>query len=205
METHTETYRSHTITIHTDEDAQPPNEWQDDNLFLVHYHRDFQVESDVITESECAQLYCEQMPISQQDDYHIFWLTAHIHGGVYLYLGNIAEAPFDAGGWDTSHCGAVLVSKKEWADETKAHDAAQSIVNEWNDYLSGNVYGYTIDGDICDDSCWGFYGDYEKYCLLEARSSIDYAIQYAQKEHCKHLKRWILAKVGLLHREPMPA
>jgi len=205
MKVHEETYRGHRIEVYNDENAESPQEWQDDELFLVHYHRYLWVENDrVITEDDCARLYCGNEGIDQQEEYHIFWVTAHIHGGVWLYLGNIAEALCDAAGWDTSRCGAVLVSKKEWPGEEEAEKAAWSLVTEWNDYLSGNVYGFVVDGELCDDSYWGFYGDWQKWCLPEAKIAVDNAIRYAQEKHCKALKKWIGAKLPLQYRKAMP-
>lgn len=48
-----------------------------------------------------------------------------------------------------------------------------SEVEVYDDYLTGNVYGYAIkDADDNElDSCWGFLGD-QKYCLEEARAVI---------------------------------
>ena len=34
-------------------------------------------------------------------------------------------------------------------------------------YLSGDVWGYIVDEDNKDDSCWGFFG-YD-YCVEEAK------------------------------------
>ncbi len=53
-------------------------------------------------------------------------------------------------------------------------------MNEWNDYLSGNVYGYTVtdaDGEDTDMSCWGFYGDPDKYMVPEVKAEIDACIE----------------------------
>jgi hypothetical protein len=75
--------------------------------------------------------------------------------------------------FDVSHVGAVFVSKKEWTDENKAYEAAQSLVETWNQYLSGDVYGIvreTYDKkkiQVDQKSCWGFYGyEYAKQALL---------------------------------------
>lgn len=108
-------------------------------------------------------------------DYHLFPLEAYIHGGVRLYFrgGCVVDRA-----WDVSQVGAVLVSKQEWPDQDKAVNAAKGLIDTWNDYLSGNVYGFVITDSNGQDveSCWGFYGDYDKEggALLEARAIIDH-------------------------------
>ena len=41
---HEETYRNFSIKIFYDNDAQSPEDWKDENVFLVGYHRDFTVD-----------------------------------------------------------------------------------------------------------------------------------------------------------------
>lgn len=73
----------------------------------------------------------------------------------------------------------------------KARKILQQEVETYNDYVSGNVYGYTITqdgGDELDlDSCWGFFGDYKEYLMTEAREVIDHRIEQDQK----HIERMI--------------
>jgi len=82
-------------------------------------------------------------------------------------------------------------SKELQSVKQKAIDLLRGEINAYDDYLTGNVYGYTIEPTDknksieCDDSCWGFYGDHENSGLLEsAKGSIDYAIE-KYKENCK--------------------
>jgi len=114
-------------------------------------------------------------------------LSALIHSGVTLYLGT-HDHPCDSGGWDSSFAGAVLVSKKEFKTAKKAQDYARGLVQDWNNYLSGNVYGYTIEDSETGahvDSCWGFYGDYDKPggALEEARGIIDSRTKNGKMDH----------------------
>lgn len=150
-----------------DEDAMPPDEWGDDSIFLVHYHRDCWVENKkVINENDLREWY-QGEKISQTKEYRLFPVAALIHSGVWLSLStNFHEDP---GGWDTSHVGAILVSKKEWKSYKKALKAAESLLETWNMYFSGDVYGIvkeTYDKNkeqINQESVWGYYG--YKYAL----------------------------------------
>lgn len=103
--------------------------------------------------------------------YHIFAVSAYIHSGVSLSLCH--HFPSDPGGWDTSHVGAVLVSKKEFRSEKKAKDAAEGLIKEWNMCLCGDVYTAVIESyntkknPLKYDCLSGMYG--KEYALQELK------------------------------------
>lgn len=159
-----------------DSEPMPPDECDDDNLFLLNYHRDFDVRRDkIITKDEVVAWYRKEEE-SGKEGYWMFPLSCYVHSGILLSLRTGNWNPFDQEGWDTSHVGAVLVSKEEWPDEKKATEVAEGLVETWNQYLSGDVYGIvkeTYDKDktpIDQDSCWGFYG--HKYALQALQTEI---------------------------------
>jgi hypothetical protein len=193
-------YRGYQITIYPDTDCQSLNEDGDDSLFLVHYHGDFWIEpKDKDKRPLCSRNALGYIMTNNADDYdkesaeailrlyHVFPVAAYIHSGVSLSLEG-SEFPDQQ--WDVSHVGAVLASKKEWRLRKSAYKCAASLVKSWNNYLSGNVYGYmagTADDASCIDSCWGFYGDYDgknaSGMVEEAQSSIDHYITDERKLH----------------------
>lgn len=156
-----------------DEITESPDEEKDNGLFLVNYHRDFDVRRDeVIMEADVKNWYLGTGEVSQLKDYHVFALACLVHGGVWLSL----EKGFicDAQGWDTSHVGMVLVSKKETKQVEKALELAQGLVEYWNKYLSGDVYctvkeTYTKEKEPIDyDCCGGCYGyNHAQECLID--------------------------------------
>jgi hypothetical protein len=90
---------------------------------------------------------------------------AYIHSGVVLSTG-----PFTCP-WDSGQCGIIYVSKYKVREDWKVKrispklhatilNCLQSEVQEFSDYLAGEVFGYRIlDDDGAEvDSCWGFYG-----------------------------------------------
>jgi len=115
-------------------------------------------------------------------DFHVFPLSAYIHSGVALYMGNHKVCP-----WDSCQVGAVLVAKSEFKNKAKAEKVASGLVEIWNDYLSGNVYRYVIVDDNEDevDSCWGYYGDYEKEngALIAARQEVEAKTKNGKTDH----------------------
>jgi hypothetical protein len=154
-----------------DEDPQTPADMGDDSLmFLVNYHRDFWVINDkILNKDQLASWYLGEK-IEQAKTYWIFTLGMYSHSGVCLQLEGC-----DTNRWDSSMVGAVLVSKEEWSTRDKAEKAAECLVQEWNNYLSGNVWGYVT--DVFDaktkerieaecESCWGYNYDYRE--ALEA-------------------------------------
>ena len=151
-----------------------------------------------ITEDNLRDWY-QGKKIPQAKEFHIFAVSAYIHSGVVLSLES--TFPSDSYGWDTSHVGAVLVRKSEFKDKAAARQAALDKVTEWNDYLSGNVWGYSIENG---DSCSGFYGDYDVPfgCLAEAYASVNWLVACNLKKHKDQLRAFIKNKVPLEKRTP---
>ncbi len=162
-----------------DDDPMSPREWEDDEVFLVNYHRDFDVRNDkVITERDVQQWYQREMAgVDEIDyppqvmDYWFFPLSCYSHSEVALSLNSHFAG--DSAGWDTSHVGVVLVGKEFFPTEERAREAAKGLVEEWNQYLSGDVYGVVVEDfdkekhRVDTNSCWGYYG--QDYAMEELR------------------------------------
>jgi len=156
-----------------DDMTESPDEEKDNGLFLVNYHRDFDVRRDeVITEDDVKSWYLSTRKISQLEEYHMFALASLVHSGVWLSLEKNFQC--DTGGWDTSHVGVVLVSKKEAEKVEKALELAHGLIKHWNKYLTGDVYCtvkeiYSKDKEPIDydvvGGCYG-YNDAQE-CLVE--------------------------------------
>ena len=155
-ELHSEEKGGLTLKIFQDEDARQPDEG-DDNLLLVHYHRQFDVRRDPIVKMDDIRAWYRGIRIPAMKKYWIFEVAAYIHSGVVLSLDG-SEFPDQC--WDVSHVGAVLAAKSEWRLSKSAGKAAQGLIETWNRYLSGDVYGYSLLDSAGEhvDSCWGIYG-----------------------------------------------
>ena len=108
-----------------------------------------------------------------------------------LYLYDHSGITMNTGGfscpWDSGQVGYIYVTmedaRKEWSgtDEeirAKALTCLEAEVKVYDQYLTGDVYGYIIeddDGEIVD-SCWGFYED--EYC----REAGEEAMKFLMKE-----------------------
>lgn len=185
-------HRGKTICIYQDEDAQSPQEYGDNGMFLVAGHRDFYVGPP----GQERGFDVAQVIEDHRETHWVFPLEAYIHSGVALALSG--EGNFPDRQWDVSQLGAVLCAKKEWRLQKSARRAALSYVQTWNQYLSGDVYGYVVDEGGADKSCWGFYG--LAYCITEAKSVADSIIERERKARMAKLKTYIANRVPLSKR-----
>ena len=192
-------YRGVEIEIIPDENCESPDTWGDDGVFLVGYHRDFWVErKDIISKDVAADIFRGEKNWGTEQitkKYWCFGLEAYIHSGVVLALSNCGD--FCDRQWDVSRLGLVLVSKEESRFSKKAREYAERLIETWNQYLSGDVYGYNI--EQLNDSCWGYYG-YDT-CLQEAKSIVDYHLEENRKKRIVTLKQLIKSKVPLEYRQ----
>lgn len=161
---YTETLRGYTIEIYQDSDSISPNENADRHAFLVYGHRSFMVDG---PDGEKAKDIHKSLD-EWRENFHVYPVYAYIHSGVHLQLGSDEGLPDRQ--WDVSMCGYVLITKDE-KEIPNPEKYAQGMIDEWNQYLSGDVWGYKIKaGDEDIDSCWGFYG--LEYCKEEARLAV---------------------------------
>jgi len=189
-------YRGIEIKIIPDEDCESPNEWSDDE-FIVYNHRDFYVKKEGFSPREIFDYFEENAYRKKLYKGHfVFTLYAYIHSGVSLSLGR-DRYPFNDR-WDVSSTGNVLVKRASgtWT-EAKAREIAEELVRTWNQYLSGDVYGYNI--EQLNESCWGYYGG--DVCLQEAKSIVDRRLENQRKKRIVTLKGLIKSKVPLEHRQ----
>jgi len=127
-------------------------------------------------------------------------LYLYDHSGITISTG-----PFGCP-WDSGQVGYIYVTyediKKEFSYKNittkrieKIKDYLRGEVETYDNYLTGNIYGYNIE-DV--DSCSGYFGDPEKSGLLdEAKDIIDYEIEHNLKNHLSLLKQWIKKSVPL--------
>lgn len=166
-----------------DDAPQSPDDFGDDGIFLVGYHRDFYTDHGGKISRTLAQCIFKRGKDEAEDDtenaqarewmksHHIFPLEAYIHSGVSLALSREGNSPDRQ--WDVSQLGLVFVSKKEWRTRKAAEKAARAHIETWNQYLSGDVWGlvredYREDkSQIEHESVWGYVGfEYAKKALL---------------------------------------
>lgn len=205
---YTEEYKGHRIEIFYSEDFETPNDWGDGGAFFVCDNREMTVKRDGFdvetvframsgTKDEDGEIDERAETIAK--DYHVFPVEAYIHSGIALHLSGGAKVDR---GWDVcGNFGFILVKNSEAKDDKDAERIAKGVLETWNDCLSGNVYGYVIDGD--GDSCWGYYGDYKTGALEAAREIVDGIDpkEWEREKTRKKLDELKLWEIGLSGKE----
>lgn len=106
--------KDYKIEIYSDESINESPNEWSDEIQLSFNHRQFN----------------PQYKLNEDYEYVKYNVTAYIHSGIVLYLTKKT-------GWDYSS-GGILYIKKGLVV------SPESIINEWNMYLSGEVLAYTI-------------------------------------------------------------
>ncbi len=132
-------YKGYRIKIVQDEGFDSPNDWLNDERFLVFEHKNFNIKREGFEPQDIYD-YINGANYPIYKDYYIFQIEAYIHSGVSLRLFNgIKQCQ-----WDSSITGFVLI-KKEDTTEEQAKEYAERLIETWNQYLSGEVYGYVVE------------------------------------------------------------
>jgi hypothetical protein len=177
-------YRGHEIKMTYDEFPLSPEEWEDDELFLVSYNnRELYV---VPKGWEDKHDLLIRFSDSIYEGYYVYPVAIFSHSVIQLDFGNRS-------GWDWSNGWAFILAKRSSKD--LADVAAQSLLEDWNDYLVGDVYCYEIDESDCAGGYLGMDGYND--AIEDARSIIDTRIEWDKK---KFIER---KKVELKHRIPL--
>lgn len=168
-------YKGHTIELVHDEYAESPREW--DNVGEILYTSTRYNLGDRWTTKE------EIDEIIKRDDVIYLPVYAYIHSGTRLNTTGF-HCP-----WDSGQCGIIWCTKdravKEWGKTrctkkviAQAERYMKGEINTLDQYFSGEVVGYTVEGPLSEDSCWGFFPDENgkhDYAISEAKRNIDYA------------------------------
>ena len=171
-------YKGLKILIYQDENPVDPREWDNFGTMIAFHPRyDIGDKHDLTKES--------LLKLVKQTEVVSLPLYLLDHSGLRISTGKFVS---DSAGWDTSLIGFIYATKERILDEfdgdvERAQATLQAEVELYDDYLTGNVYGYTVmDGDHMVDSIWGYYGDPKDSGLIdEAKSAIDDYLTKKQK------------------------
>lgn len=201
-------YKGHIITISQDETPDNPRGWDNIGIILAWHKRYDLGDSDSKDLDYRDYDGWDEMETAIKRRYNpliLLPLVLYDHGGISISIGT--SNPFDSMGWDSGRVGYIMATRERCkvmgtkykgpANMAKLRSYLEGEIKTYNSYLSGDVYGYSVDGPHCDDSCWGFYGDDAE---KEAKSMIDYAVKRAEREHLAKVKSYIKSGVPLQYR-----
>jgi hypothetical protein len=184
------------LEIFQEESPESPREW-DCMGTMICFHRRYNLgdKNDIINSSDFNSW-------SEQRE----WIEKNIKPAVllplYLYDHSgitISTSPFSCP-WDSGQIGWIFVSKDKVREEyqvkritkdiiEKATKVLEGEVETYDQYLTGEVYGYRVSKvSVCDkgcehkeliDSCWGFYG--EEWAIKEGKELMEYHIEKESK------------------------
>jgi hypothetical protein len=180
---HEKTYKDLTIKIYQDDSPDSPREW--DNLgTMACFHRRYN-----LGDKHQFEDPGELLTFLKQSKAPYLPLYLYDHSGISMSTNR--GYPFN-NPWDSGQVGIIYVTPEKIRKEynvkhitkvirAKVIDCLIQEAVTYNDYLTGNVYGFVIldkTGELLD-SCYGFYPDHDNkpsitYCLEQARESADY-------------------------------
>lgn len=150
-------YKDYKIKIRQDESSESPDSCGNEELFLVFDHRQFSVKRKGFEPGDIYDYIMslchpdDEFDVEDYSDYYIYPVEAYIHSGVSLSLFEGTTSS----NWDSSVSGYILIKKNyvlefpniaSDQDKTdKAYELANTLIEEWNQYLSGEVYGYIVE------------------------------------------------------------
>lgn len=207
---YTEEYKGFTIEIIPDDSRDNPREWDNAGTMVCwHNNYTFGDNQPKISPDEfLADLLQGEIEYDSKEWNDVFDMNTsqllenlekyYVILPIYLYdhsVQSVSTRPFigraQHAEWDSGQIGWIYISKKDAVKEwgkvrytSKIEEIAEGHlageVKVYDDYIRGNVYGYTIseDDDVLD-GCWGYYPDADDKtgydgCLKEARSSADW-------------------------------
>lgn len=118
-------------------------------------------EKDLETRRQVWQLWQEYRKAHQEYACFVVYVNNYGGGHVRLSLGDVYDGDNkDARGREREPEAMIRIKRSEFTHGTP-QSIAQAIVDEWNQWLEGDVWGYVLTREDTDeelDSCWGYYG-----------------------------------------------
>lgn len=185
-----EEYKGYTIRIVLDEEPQNPRREFDHLGKMLCFHNAYDLGDKHDYHQSDYSNWGDFLRGIKQREGNGYALPLYLmdHSGLTISTGAETFEAVDSEQWEWGQVGWIFVSRDQiltefescgWkiiTNKRKEHilRILREEVAEYDMYLRGDVYGYEVvnsEGEFVD-SCWGFYGYYEKSGLLEAARDI---------------------------------
>lgn len=181
--TETKTIGKYRIDIIPDEMSESPREW--DNLgTMVCFHGRYNLGDEHDWDSgECGSWEGFKSVLMRNLDIGVILpLYLYDHSGITMNTTGF-HCP-----WDSGQVGFIFISKEKMRKEYSYKRVSKKLkervagylrseVETYDQFLTGDVYGYRITDTETDeekDACWGFFGS--KECMEQAESITTYML-----------------------------
>lgn len=204
-----------TVKIYYDNDASSPRDADELGIMLANGHRRYTLGDEQFLsgnnysparlrtgEYEAAAAALEHY--AERRKIHLFprWCKIHLgstvvlplglidHSGISMYVGGGAH-PHDPGGWDSGLVGFIFdtaaTREQIGTDPEHIEEALRAEVKVYDEYLTGQVYGYLVEDEDGDEvgSCWGMFG--EEYVKQSGRDAAGYTCRNCNEEINRHV------------------
>jgi hypothetical protein len=160
-----------TIKVYIDLNAENPRTetYQDNFGHMVCFHQRYTLgdQDHGINKNDVNSLgELEEYLIREKGAIVILPLYLYEHSGITMSTGSFNDR------WDSGQVGFIYATRKDILDNWGGQRVGKTLkektvmllkaeVQEYDDYLTGNVYGYVIEDEGGEEvwSCWGYYGD----------------------------------------------
>lgn len=178
-------YKGHEIQILFDNDSESPRDW--DNIgTMVCFHNRYSLgdKHDLSKEMFNGWEELRRHLIKEERAVVILPLYLYDHSGITMNTTGFS-CPWDSGqvGYiyatredilKNVSCGGKRLTK---ALKDKAKEILEAEVKTYNQYLTGDVYGFIVDKDTdYEDSCWGFYG------IEDLKKEVEHSVDIFESE-----------------------
>jgi len=188
-------YKNYTIEVYYDEDPRNPRTEWDNLCTMLCAHQRYTLGDEQVRErwGEQANYFSGWQEIVdklQKEEDVVMWrrLKLYDHSGITISMSE--SYPYNDR-WDSMTVGIIYVTREHlksfmgWKRMNKKrtkqlHNIMEGEVQTYDNYLTGNVYGYAIVDPAGEEigACWGFFGDYNEYMVKDCKEIIDNDIKY---------------------------
>jgi hypothetical protein len=175
-----------TVKIEYDQDPLNPRTEYDNLGTMVAFHRRYNLGDETDYKADDYQSWDELKEAIEknEDPVVILPLFLHDHSGLTLRTSDFGDR------WDSGQVGFIFLSKKRAKQEYKkltaknldnAKQVLQGEVETYDEYLSGQVYGFVIEDENEEelDALWGMFG--LKYAKEEAKRTAEEILKSREK------------------------
>jgi hypothetical protein len=188
-------YKGYNIEILPDENPDDPRTW--DNLgTMLCFHRRYTLGDKTDLSSDNFNGWNEIYNYLVKEKHAVVILPLYLydHGGICMKVGSFSGLlPQGHAEFDSGQVGFIYVTKEKIQEafipkakimtkaiKEKAEKVLRAEVEIYNQYISGDVYGFRITkNDQEFDACWGFFGSDD--AEAEAKSQVDYFSEEEKK------------------------